>query len=369
MQNDVLQFVKEKEKYTAGYEISVTVLGQETDSVYHSEIWRNNIVVEDFSETNAKWIYQNSSRSFPLPDFADKLLLDVEVTDLGNMQRYRNRRPLSTQQINKEYLRVSPITFFDPHSDIPSEIILSRGDLILEFNSDQVVRFSVSSKNSDTLGVYACLIKISNKKETKVFEKRNNYALSEGFLAVNDTISKSFFDEGTYKLVYEFALGKKTERLEKKFEVIWYNKPTYLYKFDLALRPMRYILSKEQWEEVDDLSYSKQEEWFKKYWQEKDPSPQTPFNEIAYEFFSRVDEANEEYSLRFIEGWETDRGKTIILYGQPDRQERKTYLTNSKPYEIWFYDSLKQKLTFVDIDHDANFKLVTVEDLTKTKNE
>jgi GWxTD domain-containing protein len=369
VQNDILQFVKEGEKYSAGYEVLLTLLNQKTDSVYQSEIWRNDITVEDFSETNAKWIYQNSNKSFLLPDFAENLLLDVEVTDVGNFQRYHNRRPLKIQEINKDYLKISPITFFNLRSNIPSEIQMPQGDPIIEFNSDQLVRFSAKSRDPDTLRILSRLIKKSNDTQTEKFNRQSIYDISNGYLTVTDTISKSYLEEGVYNLIYEFNIAGKSDRLEKKFEVIWYNKPIYLYKFDLALRPMRYILSKKQWEEVDDLSYSEQENWFRKYWQEKDPSPKTPFNEIEYEFFSRVDDANREYSLRFIEGWETDRGKALILYGQPDRQEKKKYLTNSKPYEIWYYDSLKQKLTFVDLDNDANFKLVTVEDLEETDDE
>jgi GWxTD domain-containing protein len=369
VQNDLLQFVKEGDQYTAGYEVLLTILNQESDSVFKSEIWRENVAVDDFSKTNAKWVYNTTKKVFEMPDYFDKLTLDIEVTDLGNFQRYRNRRPLKTQHIDKSTLRVSPIVFLETDRGIPSEIHLSSGDPILEFNSNQIARFSVSSRLSDTLGVLARLVKIKDKGKIKVFEKTNQYNMSGRFITVRDTISKTFLEEGTYSLLYEFSQGETREQLEKKFEVIWYNKPIYFYKFDLALRPMRYILSKKQWDEVDDMSYSQQEKWFKEYWKEKDPSPETPFNEIAYEFFSRVDDANREYSLRFIEGWETDRGKALILYGQPDRQEKKTYQTNSKPYEIWFYDSLKQKLTFVDIDNDANYKLVTVEDLTDTENE
>jgi len=193
--------------------------------------------------------------------------------------------------------------------------------------------------------------------------------MENDFFIFNDSLKKENLNEGSYSLKYFVSSGEFEKEIEKKFDVVWYDKPVYLYKFDLALRPMRYILSQQEWEQVDDLSYNNQEKWFEEYWTEKDPTPNTPFNEIKYEFFTRVEEANQVYSLRFVEGWETDRGRALILYGQPDRQEKKSYAVNTKPYEIWFYDSLKRKLTFVDVDNDTNYKLMSVEDLSDEGNE
>ena len=157
--------------------------------------------------------------------------------------------------------------------------------------------------------------------------------------------------------------------LEKYFSVVWFDKPVYLYKHDLALRPMIYMLSPEEFEFADGLSYDELGEWMEEFWSKKDPTPESPLNEIKFEYFTRVVEANKKYSQRFSEGWETDRGRALILYGTPSRIESNRYAINKRPYEIWYYDTLKRKLTFVDRNKEENYKMVSVEDIEENENE
>ena len=79
-------------------------------------------------------------------------------------------------------------------------------------------------------------------------------------------------------------------------------------------------------------------------------------------FFKRVQEANKKFSLRHKEGWETDQGKILILYGDPDKIENRRYATDLKPHVIWKYQ--KQNLTFVFVDdkRDGEFRLLKEED-------
>ena len=163
--------------------------------------------------------------------------------------------------------------------------------------------------------------------------------------------------------------GPEVINLQKYFTVVWFEKPVYLYKYDLALRPMVYLLSPEEFDAAESLSYDELGEWMEEYWQAKDPTPDSPLNEIQVEFFNRVDQANQQYSQRFTEGWETDRGKALILYGEPDRMESNRYAIKSKPYEIWFYKELKKKLTFIDKYKEENYILVSIEEFEENDNE
>ena len=92
-------------------------------------------------------------------------------------------------------------------------------------------------------------------------------------------------------------------------------------------------------------------------------------NEIMYQFYLRVDQAQLLFRAENKQGWETDRGKSLILYGEPDKIERQKHTVHSVPHEIWFYKRLNQKLTFVDTNRDNKFKLVSIEDIEVVKNE
>ena len=142
-----------------------------------------------------------------------------------------------------------------------------------------------------------------------------------------------------------------------------------LYDLELSIPPLEYLLSQEEWNSLEDLSEDELSKWLKDYWHAKDPDPETPFNEIMIEFYNRVLQANKEYADQYNEGWTTDRGKSLILYGKPDDVESYRYTEKSKPYEIWYYRSENKKLVFIDVDEDDTYPLTSVEDIGEKTNE
>ncbi len=67
-------------------------------------------------------------------------------------------------------------------------------------------------------------------------------------------------------------------------------------------------------------------------------------------YLQRVLTANHRYKTYTKEGWRTDQGRILILYGEPDEIERFTNSTDSKPYEIWNYHQIEGGVQFVFID-------------------
>ena len=97
------------------------------------------------------------------------------------------------------------------------------------------------------------------------------------------------------------------------------------------------------------------------YWQKRDPSPDTEYNELKVEYFKRIQIANKKFALRYKEGWETDRGKILLLYGEPDKIENRRYAANQKPHLVWIYNNYNLTFLFVDADRDGEFTLITEE--------
>ncbi len=69
------------------------------------------------------------------------------------------------------------------------------------------------------------------------------------------------------------------------------------------------------------------DEFIRKFWERRDPTPSTPRNEYKEEHYRRF-----EYALKHFQegtpGWKTDRGKTYIIHGPPVREE--FFTSNSK---------------------------------------
>ena len=93
-----------------------------------------------------------------------------------------------------------------------------------------------------------------------------------------------------------------------------------------------------------------------------DPLNLTPYNERLLEHYSRVAYANLFFQPenKKVEGWQTDRGRVYILYGEPDQYERRPVGASENPYEIWYYNDLQGgvEFDFVDMTGFGDYKLV-----------
>lgn len=70
--------------------------------------------------------------------------------------------------------------------------------------------------------------------------------------------------------------------------------------------------------------------------------------------------ANTRYSTTFKQGWRTDRGRVLLLYGRPDEIERNPSSIDTKPYETWFYYSLDGGVKFIfgDVSGFGEYELM-----------
>lgn len=83
------------------------------------------------------------------------------------------------------------------------------------------------------------------------------------------------------------------------------------------------------------------------FWSLRDEDKATPMNETKQEYFRRVAYANQQYRAGTRDGWRTDRGRVYVLYGTPSEVERHANEIDSKPYEIWYYNSIQGGVIFV----------------------
>jgi GWxTD domain-containing protein len=68
---------------------------------------------------------------------------------------------------------------------------------------------------------------------------------------------------------------------------------------------------------------------------------------VSYkEYMQRVQESDERYGSLKKAGWKTDRGRVLMIYGEPSEIERYANSMDTKPYEIWHYNDLQGGVTF-----------------------
>jgi GWxTD domain-containing protein len=81
------------------------------------------------------------------------------------------------------------------------------------------------------------------------------------------------------------------------------------------------------------------DEFIGRFWQVRDPVPETAVNEFREEHLERVRKANEKYR-ESRPGWMTERGRMYITLGEPQDVQSYPSSTDLYPLEIWYYYSL-----------------------------
>lgn len=77
------------------------------------------------------------------------------------------------------------------------------------------------------------------------------------------------------------------------------------------------------------------------FWKHRDPLPGTPENEYKTEHYRRITYVNANFGRNAPgPGWETDRGRTYIVLGEPNDVERFTGELGIYNTEVWFYQEL-----------------------------
>lgn len=370
IQNDVLQFARGETAFTAGYQVTVAVRTKDNEQTLLTETWTESVEETDFDVTNSRKAFQYTS--YRLSDIyprGEKVIAPgdyeclLEVRDQVSKKSYRNKRPFTIAAVPDSTGPVLPseLTFLYAGEDGEGPLPVVASASVLEFNkpSRAYFRFPVAPEDSLLLNIRIYREEgEANQLFKQAYEKIKP---GSGDLGYSYDLPYRDLSEGRYKIRFSGSNKQGTFDREKEFSVVWFDKPVYLYKSDLAVRPLQYLLSEEEYKKARSRNYDDLTDWLKSYWKAKDPTENTVYNELMYEFYSRVDEANREFSTRFKEGWETDQGKVLILYGPPEKVENKRYAVNSVPYIIWSYDDGDVTFTFTDTDQDGEFKLQSTE--------
>lgn len=159
-----------------------------------------------------------------------------------------------------------------------------------------------------------------------------------------------------YTVSFE-ALGfGRREAREITFNVNIPGVPASITDLGEAIRQVKYIATAEENRRLRSASVIDREQLFREFWKRRDPTPETARNELMEEYYFRVEYSDEKYSTH-RPGWETDRGRIYIMYGEPSDIERHPFESGSRPYEIWYYHNLNRRFVFVDYTGFGDYTL------------
>jgi GWxTD domain-containing protein len=161
---------------------------------------------------------------------------------------------------------------------------------------------------------------------------------------------------GSYVFEIELVEGKSHWRVERSFDVDESGPPRG-HEFERMLEPLSYIASPEEMDWLRSLTAEQQAQGWEEFWRRRDPSPDTPRNEMQLEFFRRVRYA-EHHFQGFGPGWRSDMGRIYIKFGPPDQIENRQSTATTPQLEIWYYNQPYRRFVFGDREGFGRFTLL-----------
>lgn len=365
-----LRFLASPDGFTARYEVSVEIVEIDSDgrreNIVQSPIWERSVRVPNYADTQVADHFDFSTHTLDLAP--GRYSFEFQVEDKSSSEAFLSQRTvvvkdysegamlsdlLLLDSFEKESNTISPrvakrvastesemILFYELYLASAAEITVRR----------EVVRLG-STVAAKTGAVEGAEIISTNDEKVKVESARSQH------------ISKIKVDEltvGSYEVLIS-ALdnnGVTLASTQMSFEVDWSGLEEHLANLDDAIAQLQYIAKNR------DIRYIREgaaesDKWkrFEEFWRRRDPTPGTARNEKMEEYYYRVSFANRRYSS-VTEGWRTDRGQVMVLYGQPDIVEYHPFNFSVKPYEVWYYYQMGRRFIFVDETGLGDYELL-----------
>ena len=137
-------------------------------------------------------------------------------------------------------------------------------------------------------------------------------------------------------------------------------------ELDTLFAPLFYLAQAGELTPYNGLTLEGKRRFLREFWRQRDPTLGTPENELQIGFYQRIVEANRRFregGSAQIPGWRTDRGRILILHGEPEEILRRPSTGPANPWEAWKYTRPRPlKYVFHDQTRLGNYTLIFSDD-------
>ncbi|MBN1894733.1 GWxTD domain-containing protein [bacterium] len=356
-----LQFVKNDSVFEGRYEFTAEIRNLKNE-VLAREIRRNKIIVQDFRDSEDPVLRDQEPMQVFLRAGSYRLIL--EFFDLDTRKPAVKAQDLIIPEFFGQGLSCSRILFTrrpvvsgKPPSIPPAPVYPPF--VSTEDSTTAACMVLYSTHFADTVRLACALLDHSGEciYEDSVFAVPAMPATLHAFPVPGR------LPFGHYRFRVRATQGSRTCSSEESITIRWGNLPAELPDIGSAVESLVYIMPRERFAQIKSLNRDDQKKALEAFWKEHDPDPETPLNELEQEFYRRVVHAVQRYSLSTgLPGWKTDRGRIVILFGEPaDVERRESPLNRNTRYEIWSYPHLRRSFLFEDRFGSGDFRLLSEE--------
>lgn len=357
---DNLQFVKNGDKYTAGYSAIITVYDKDQENIINSKSWDQNVMADDFETTSSKSSFSLNLKSFTL--VPEEYFLKCQVTDNESGKSYNFENKLFAPVFN-DSLSISGILLIQKMVKDNQGKTRIMPNVSGNYSTDMKTLPFLYEINSNTKRRLMITYKIDDQKDKELFSKEFVTNIDSGKNSITQEVDNLDFSLGKFKLTIEVRneQNELVATVSKSFQSQIFGFPKTIDDLDLAVQQMTYIATPSEMSQIEDADgFEKKMEKYIEFWKKKDPSPNTVENEILNEYYRRVNYADTHFGNYFA-GWKSDMGMIYITLGPPSNVERHPFEYDSKPYERWEYYELNKVFVFVDYSGFGDYRLLNPE--------
>ena len=355
---DELQFTFSEDRYQANYEVTAIIFDKQENQI-DGRIEEEEVEAINYDLTNSRQAYSVSYLKFDLEPGEYEISLSVmdmetkkkrTIKDRFKLRDFTQKKLMVSDFVLVRNVRVDSLGVKSFHPDV--------ADCIKDLSNELYVYYEIYSQTDNEDERFQISYSVKNPKGKIIIQnsykrRKDGPRTLEFFpLAISD------FSRGIYLLELKVKSGLRSDKTEKSFFIRWADMPSTISDIDLAIRQLKYIADKREYDKLKKASSDEKLERFEEYWTSHDPTPGTKTNEWMDEFYRRVHFTNENFTV-FRDGWKTDMGMIYIIFGPPNDIERHPFDLETKPSEIWYYHDINKQFVFMDLSGFGEYRLLT----------
>ena len=356
-----LQFLKNDDRFTAGYETSISIRDDNGNQL-DRKTFQSEVNVDSYIKT-----VNRSSREIVMAEF---LVKDGKYSVVGELIDQDTRtKGVVKKEVDLNGL-LNELCIYPPFiiGEYPgmwgfdeNEIPVTTRDI-----NHEIKEFPLFLSGKVNTGDFSISIIAKNANDEVFWEEElelssNNQTFSERII-IDTKPEENLTMNVSVTLVQQKRSGEDVYTIDDAKEInLRIRKPGlsfFINNVNEALDQMRYIVTDEEYKLLKKTKRKEREKLFYQFWDDRDPTPGTITNELMDQYYYRVRYTNDKFAA-FQPGWKTDMGMIYILFGPPDDMQRSFGQNSRNTYEIWYYYSINRNFSFYDENGFGDFKLTT----------
>ena len=339
-----------------------------------SRTWKERAETNLFAHTRSEALHHTASNALDLPP--GRYLLEVRVRDVVSGEVYTRDRPIVVRNLARS-TALSDLVLLDDYDSTDNSITPRIGGVVgtedhgfklfyeiyTDVERDVMISKQVRRLSKGSQGFMKSIFGIGKNDDEDAgdvtFQREDLRRLRPGRNPSIVDIPMSDLRAGEYlvKVQVHDEAGLPIDEAERTVSVRWSGLDDHIRDLNQAIAQLQYIAKKDELEYIQSAeTRSERLSRFQEFWDKRDPTPGTPRNERMEEYYYRVDFANRRFT-HMRDGWKTDRGHVIVLFGAPDFVENPLG-SSVRPYEVWYYYRIGRRFVFLDRNGMGDFELM-----------